>query len=68
MQCAKITFFLLSGKALEQNIEKPEPCVGCNTIKGKTVFVFMFSYPMNVGLSDIRHPKKGGLREIIMEA
>ena len=46
--CAKTRFF---AAAVKQN-EKPEPCVGFNTTKGKTCFVFCFPIPIIVGLKE----------------
>ena len=49
--CEKHVFFAVRADfGTEQ--EKPEPCVGFNTTKGKTCFFFfLFSGPIRVGLS-----------------
>ena len=47
--CAKSMFLFAVRAGCGTEQEKPEPCVGFNTTKGKSCFCFLFSDPISVG-------------------
>ena len=62
--CEKHVFFAVrAGCGTEQ--EKPEPCVGFNTTRGKTCFVFLFSDPIIIALIQ-KHQTRATIRVLYL--